>query len=130
VTSDQDKPGYNIKRFSAAIKGLRRRTPKSDKFPIPSGYTSLQHQWLEWLEEYLEPGYYDRKNVVDDARWAYQHLNNGNMIIWLNEAAGEDSRMVQAAIVAIHGRDSRQTEAMYARRVFPWDQLATRLFGE
>jgi hypothetical protein len=30
--------------------------------------------------------------------------------------------------IAIDGRDSRQTEAMYARRILPWKDLAKRLF--
>jgi hypothetical protein len=50
------------------------------------------------------------------------------MIVWLNEAAGEAPRLIQAAITAIEGRDPPQTEAKYARRVLPWDDLAKLLF--
>ena len=50
------------------------------------------------------------------------------MIVWLNEAAGEDRRIIGAAIIAAQGRDSKQTEAKYARLVLPWEQLAKRLF--
>lgn len=37
--------------------------------------------------------------------------------------------MVQAAIVAMDGREPAQTEAMYARRVLPWEELAKLLFN-
>jgi hypothetical protein len=48
--------------------------------------------------------YYNRQTSVDDARNVYQHLNNGRMIVWIN-AAGEDPRVVQAAIIAMDGRE-------------------------
>jgi hypothetical protein len=67
--------------------------------------------------------YYNRQTSVDDARNVYQHLNNGRMIVWIN-AAGEDPRLVQAAIIAMDGREpGAQTEAMYARRVLPHGRL-------
>ena len=119
---------YSIKEFSAAIEDLQKRTPQSDELPLPAGHASFKSQWLGWLKEYLGPGYYDRTNVHDDAKWTYQHLNNGRMIVWLNEAAGEDPRIIGATIIAIDGRDSTQTEAMYARRILPWEGLAKRLF--
>jgi hypothetical protein len=125
---DRVDPSYTIAQFIIAVEGLRRPTPRSDELPLPHGHASFKSQWRGWLGEYLTPGYYDRKNAVDDARWAYQHLNNGNMIVWLNEAAGEDPRIIQATIIAIDGRESRQTEAMYARRILPWGALAERLF--
>jgi hypothetical protein len=81
------------------------------------------------LRNIFRPGFYNRKSFVDDARAAYQHLSNGRMIVWLNEAAGEDARIVEAAIIAMRGRDSKQTEAMYTRLILPWEDLAKLLFG-
>jgi hypothetical protein len=49
------------------------------------------------------------------------------MIVWLNEAAGEDPRIIQAAIAAMNERETMQAEAKYARRVLPWDGLAKLL---
>ena len=107
---------HTIKVFCAAIERLSKPTPLSDQLPIG------------WLKEYLSPGYYDRQNFVDDARTAYQRLNNGRMIVWLNEAAGEDDRIIRAAIIAMDERDHPQTEAKFARRVLPWDGLERLLF--
>ena len=125
---DPAKPSYTIARVVAVIEGLPERTPQSDELPLPPGQASFKSQWIGWLEEYLERGYYDRKNAVDDAQWAYQHLNNGRMIVWLNEAAGGDSRVIGAAIIAMAEREPPQTEAKYARLVLPWDGVAELLF--
>jgi hypothetical protein len=125
---DPAKPSYTIAQFIAVVEDLRKPTPQSDELPLPAGHASFKSQWIGWLEEYLERGYYDRKNAVDDAEWAYNHLNNGRMIVWLNEAAGEDPRIVEAAIVAMDDREPRQTEAKFARRVLPWQDVAKLLF--
>jgi hypothetical protein len=37
------------------------------------------------------------------------------MIVWLNEAAGEDPRLIHAAIVAAQERVNTHAEARYAR---------------
>jgi hypothetical protein len=50
------------------------------------------------------------------------------MIVWLNEAAGEGPRIIEAAINAMAERDSAQTEAKYARLVLPWECVAKLLF--
>jgi hypothetical protein len=121
---------YTIQQFVAAIKGLPEATPHTDALDPPIRHDSFKDQWIRWLEEYLTPGYYDRKNFVDNAKWAYQHLNNGWMIVWLNEAAGEAPRIIQAAIAAMEERDTMQAEAKYARRVLPWDDLAKLLFRQ
>jgi hypothetical protein len=123
-----DETKYTIKQFISAIEGLSNATPHSDTMELPTGHNSFKEMWIGWLEEYLTPGYYDRMNIVDDAQWAYQHLNNGGMIVWLNEAAGEAPRLIEAALAAMEGRDAEPTKAKYARRVLPWDDLAKRLF--
>ncbi len=50
------------------------------------------------------------------------------MIVWLNEAAGEHSRIIRAAIHAMAEREPPQTEAKYARLVLPGDRVAELLF--
>jgi hypothetical protein len=121
---------YTIKQFVTAIKGLPEAAPTTDMLDAPIGHDSFKDQWILWLEEYLTPGHPNRKNAIDNAQWAYQHLNNGRMIVWLNEAAGEQPRIIQAAIAAMDERDTMQTEAKYARRVLPWDDLAKLLFRQ
>jgi hypothetical protein len=116
---------WRIAQFIKAVKGLSIATPQSDRLDQPTGHDGFEDRWISRLEEYLTPGYYDRKNAVDDAKWAYQHLANGGMIVWLNGAAGENPRIISAAIEA---REPPQTEAKYARRVLPWGDVAELLF--
>lgn len=125
----QDDTKYTISQFRAAIDGLRKSTPISDRLPLPPDQESSQSQWLRWLDAYLEPGYYNRKTFNDDARHAYNHLGNLRMIVWLNEAAGEDHRLVQAAIFAAQERVNAHAEARYARLVLPWKGIADLLFA-
>jgi hypothetical protein len=117
-----------INELLARIRKLPADTPLAGALPLKPGHESLKAQWIGWLEEYLTSGYYERKNAVDDAQWAYQHLNNGRMVVWLNEAAGEEPRIIQAAIVAMAERESPPTEARYARLVLPWGCVAKLLF--
>jgi len=98
---------YSIKEFSAAIEDLQKRTPQSDELPLPAGHASFKSQWLGWLKEYLGPGYYDRTNVHDDAKWTYQHLNNGG------------STRRPARILESLGRRSSQSTAVTQRRRKP-----------
>jgi hypothetical protein len=121
---------FTISELRAAIEGLRKATPVSDRLPMPPDQESNKAQWLRWLEEYLEPGFYNRQTFVDDARHVYQHLSNARMIVWLNEAAGEDGRLIEAAIVAAQERVNNQAEARYARLVLPWERVAQLLFAD
>jgi hypothetical protein len=124
----KNRAKYTIDQLRMVIGGLQRPTPLSEQLPLPPGQKSFKSQWLRWLEEYLEPGFYNRKTFVNDARHAYQHLGNARMIVWLNEAAGENPRLVLAAIIAAQDRDNKQAEARYARLVLPWEDLAKLLF--
>jgi hypothetical protein len=54
--------------------------------------------WVGWLEEYDGPGYYGRSRWDRDSRFVYQHLCCGPMIVWLNEAAGEDPALIKRTI--------------------------------
>ena len=56
---DRAKPSYTIAQFIAASKGLRQQTPQLAR--------GIFHPLAT--------------NAVDDAEWAYQHLNNGRMIV-------------------------------------------------
>jgi transposase len=57
-----------------------------------------------------------------DARWVYQHLNNGKMIVWLNEAAGESHATIEAAIADMERWEKVQTQAKVARSHLPWER--------
>jgi hypothetical protein len=130
TTSIEDSMIHTIRDFRDAVHSLRTApTPRSDRLPAPEGYETYSDQWLRWLEEYRTPGFYNRQTIVDDAKTCYNRLANAPAIIWLNEAAGMDDRVIEAAIVASRDRSPKQTAAMYARRVLLWSRVEPLLFG-
>jgi hypothetical protein len=95
---------YSIKELLRAVRQLPATSPQSDKLS-KGGYESHQDHWIGWLKEYDGPGYYGRSDWSADARAVYQRLANGHILVWLNEAAGEDPKRIRAVITAMrrHG---------------------------
>jgi hypothetical protein len=120
---------YSIKELLRAVRQLPATSPQSDKLS-KGGYESHQDHWIGWLKEYDGPGYYGRSDWSADARAVYQRLANGHILVWLNEAAGEDPKRIRAVITAMrrHGNGRAQTEAKIVRSHLPWEQVATLLF--
>ena len=119
---------YTIPELLRVIQCLPATMPESDRLTTGS-YATHKDQWIGWLEEYNGPGYYGRSNWNVDARTVYQRLNNGNMIVWLNEAAGESAPLIRRTIAKMRGKKEKQTMAMIARRFLPWERTAWLLFG-
>jgi hypothetical protein len=110
------------------VRRLPATMPESDRLSKGS-FASHKDHWIGWLEEYDGPGYYDRADWNRNARHIYQHLNNANMIVWINEAAGESPTKIKLAIREMQRAGSRkQTAAKIARTVLPWERAATLLF--
>lgn len=95
----------------------------------PGKWYSTQHEhWLGWLDEYHSPGAYGRR--VDrsrDARYAYNHIVEWKMLVWLAGAAGVDEPLVVSARKAAARASSMQAGAAAVRRIVPWDVLEPRL---
>ena len=75
-----------IKQFILVIRGLPSDGPHID----PSKwYATQKEHWLGWLSEYHSPGAYGRKSHSRrDARYAYNHIVEAKMLLWLVQAAG------------------------------------------
>lgn len=125
--SNKPTHSYSKDELLGAVRRLPAITPQAGRLPL-NGYTTFQEQWIKWLEDYDGPGYYGRADGKRDARWVYQHLNNGNMIVWLNEAAGESYSTVEAAIADMERFEPKQTQAKIARSHFPWERVTKLLF--
>jgi hypothetical protein len=120
---------YSIPQLLVAVRRLPAAMPQSDRLPKSGDGTHKDH-WIGWLEEYNGPGYYGRSNWHRDAQFVYQHLNCGPMIVWLNEAAGEDAALINRTIREMRRSGPRaQTEAMTVRRLLPWERAARLVFG-
>jgi hypothetical protein len=85
----------SIKRFIQAISKLPADKPVDD--PRKWYKTQKQH-WLGWLGEHHGPGAYGRKNGKErDAKYAYNHIVEYKMLLWLIEAADVDPKLVKKA---------------------------------
>jgi hypothetical protein len=120
---------YSNEELLAVVRRLPATTPQAGKLPVGGSYKTFQDQWIGWLAEYDGPGYYGRKDGKRDARWIYQHLNNGKMIVWLNEAGGESPPTIEAAVDDMRRNGPiPQVQAKIARLHLPWDRAARLLF--
>jgi hypothetical protein len=120
---------YTIQELLRAVRRLPAEMPLSDRLS-KGGYDTHRDHWIGWLEGYDGPGFYGRSNSDVDARTVYQRLNNGRMIVWLNEAAGERPGLIRTTIreMTLRGNGLKQTEAKIARAHQPWERAAALLF--
>ena len=124
---------HTIAQFCVAVEKLSRPTPLSDRLLPPVNYRSFKEQWIDWLKDCEAPGYYGRIPGKRTPRDVYQRLNNAGMIVWLNEAAGQNQSTIEAAINAMlrpsYQLGWKQTKAKVARKHLPWEPLAELLFA-
>jgi len=116
----------SIKRFIQAIRKLPSDKPVDD--PCKWYKTQKQH-WLGWLKEYHGLGAYGRKNGKErDARYAYNHIVEYKMLLWLIEAAGMDPKLVKKAKSVVDDRKPLQANSAAIRRIVPWGMLESALW--
>jgi hypothetical protein len=118
----------SISKFRSLIQQL----PSDQPVDNPSVWYKTQKQhWLRWLEYYHTPGAYGRvPDKSRDARYAYNHVVNYKMLLWIIEAAGVKSDLVKAARRASTSGATLQEKSAKIRKLVPWEELAGVLWGE
>lgn len=96
------------------------------KFPS----SEYRDMWLRWLGEYDEPGYYNRlAGMKRSAKFAYNHLFNPEMLLWLIQAAGIAKNLVELAEHDYNrAPDDVRKQAAAIRKRVPWDELERTLW--
>lgn len=115
-----------INRFTQAIQRLPSDNPK-----VTPGkwYKTQKQHWLGWLKEYHGPGAYGRKTSQErDARFAYNHIVEYRMLLWIIEAAGVDPNLVKKAKSVVDDRKPLQANSAAIRKIVPWEILANALW--
>jgi hypothetical protein len=112
-----------IRKFVRHIQAL-----PSDEFDPESGvwYHTEKEHWLGWLSEYDGPGAYGRTGVQQrDARFAYNHLVNPYMLMYLIEAIPMRPELVEAAQMALKANANATLMQMSGaiRKVVPWTDI-------
>ena len=84
-----------IAQFIHAIRQLPSDEPVVN---VEVWYKTQKEHWLEWLKGYQGSGGYGRKvDKERDARFAYNHVVNPEMLLWIIPAAGVKPGLVKAA---------------------------------
>jgi len=118
----------SVQQFRRAIKKL-----PSDEPCIRPGiwYKTQKEHWLGWLKAYNGPGAYGRKGGKNrDARYAYNHIVEYRMLLWLIPAAGVDQGLVETAYEASKSSASLQGKSAAIRKIVPWEVVAEALWGD
>jgi hypothetical protein len=122
------KDEISITQFIKAIKQL-----PSDKPKIQPGiwYKTQKEHWVGWLNEYGGPGAYGRKSKEKrDAKYAYNHIVNYKMLLWLISAGGVTPRLVKAARSEADKATSLPGKSAAIRKHVPWEEIVNVLWGE
>jgi len=116
----------SIKQFFFAIYDLPSDKPKD----IPGKwYKTQKEHWLGWLAEYGGPGAYGRKGSKNqDAEFAYNHIVEYRMLIWLIKAAGVETKLVRQAKSIVDEEKSMASNSAAIRKIVPWKVLSTALW--
>jgi hypothetical protein len=116
----------SIAKFMRAIQELAADEPVEDS---RVWYKTQKEHWLEWLKGYHGPGGYGRQvDAKRDARYAYNHIVNFEMLLWIIEATGVKASLVKAAHKAASHGSGLQQKAAAIRKIVPWEELAELLW--
>lgn len=117
----------SIEMFRRAIRALPSDEPRDHP---TVWYRTQKEHWLGWLGEYHTPGAYGRRpNPAHDARFAYNHVVNPLMLLWLTEAAGVDDSLIAAARESAANGATLMERSGAIRRHVPWETLRHALFA-
>ena len=117
-----------VRKLLAAI----RRLPADKPRETPGKWYLTQHEhWIGWLSQYDGPGAYGRDPTVRrDAKFAYNHIVEPEMLLYLAAAGGVDKRKVaMARKVASEGKTMMQKSGTI-RQLLPLPIVAAALWHE
>ena len=116
----------SIRRFRDAIKTL-----PADRERVTPGkwYLNQKEHWLGWLDEYHGPGYYGRQaSTPRNARFAYNHIVEVAMLLWLAKASGVSASRLAKARAAERAAPSLQAKSGAVRKIIPWEMIEEALW--
>lgn len=115
-----------VRKLLAAIRKLPADKPVHNP---KKWYLTQQEHWIGWLSEYAGPGAYGRGTTVKrDAKFAYNHIVEPEMLLYLATAAGVDRPQVAAARKAASQGRTLMQKAGAIRRKLPWYCVASALW--
>ncbi|MCU0880642.1 MAG: hypothetical protein MUF06_22965 [Pirellulaceae bacterium] len=115
-----------VRQLRTVIARLPADRPR--EYPGKLFKTQKEH-WLGWLKYYNTEGAYGRRAGMNrDARYAYNHIVEPKMLLWLIPAAGVKPALVRAARAAAKGPKTMMAQSAAVRRVVPWETVEAALW--
>lgn len=116
-----------VRKLLAAIRKLAADKPVHNP---KKRYLTQHEHWIGWLSEYGGPGAYGRDATVKrDAKFAYNHIVEPEMLLYLATAAGVDPLQLAAARKAAYEGRTLMQKAGAIRRQLPWSCVASALWS-
>ncbi|MCU1471014.1 MAG: hypothetical protein JWQ39_2163 [Glaciihabitans sp.] len=114
--------------FARKLRFAHSHYPISDAYerdylPGKHWWSSQREHVTAWLDEIDGPGAYDRASRGLAARHAYMHFQCAPGLLWIAEALGEDTSIVQFASDSAAGIGRGGTQCAAIRRVIPWERI-------
>lgn len=120
------RDGTSVRSLAIAIRGLPTDRPIRNP---RKWYLTQQEHWLGWLSEYHGPGAYRRQTGVKrDARYAYNHIVEPAMLLYLAKAARVNRKLLAAARCASAKKLALAQKSSAVRAVIPWEIVAAALW--
>jgi hypothetical protein len=117
-----------VRKLLAAI----RKLPADKPLHTPGKWYLTQHEhWIGWLSEYNGPGAYGRDASVErDAKFAYNHIVEPEMLLYLAGAVGVQRKKVSEARNADSDAKTLMQRAGVVRKHLPWPIVAAALWSD
>ena len=117
-----------VRKLLAAIRKLTADKPVH----TPGKWYMTQHEhWLGWQSECDGPGACGRDaSVKRDAKFAYNHIVEPEMVLYLAAAAGLDKRKVSIARDSTSAGRTLMQKAGLIRKHLPWQIVAAALWPD
>lgn len=104
-----------------AIEALPSDDPVPLRTPGYNKYTTQKAHWLGWLNPAASTGSYPRTSGDErGARNVYNRIVEPKMLLWLIEASGVPTGLVDAAKAASSNAMAMPTRAAAIRKHVPW----------
>lgn len=116
----------SIRSLLIAIRGLPSDAPIQDP---RKWYLTQKEHWIGWLAEYNGPGAYSRQiDVKRDAKFAYNHIVEPKMLLYLAKASGVDPKRIAAAERVYATGTTLMQKSKAIRALIPWEVVSAALW--
>lgn len=114
----------------SALRKAIKRLPSDLPIHNPNKWYITQKQhWLGWLNDYPGSGAYGRRtDIARDARYAYNHIVEVKMLLWLAEAIQLDAELLEKVRAEIKSEKTLMGKSGKVRQHITWDTVAYKLW--